>query len=109
VAKNEWDDSDQRIMVLNDEMLRGLNILDVTCLINYDMPSSRAAFIKSSTGADRFACMWTQFRDIAKEKVDPNAKLQRQVYLIILILHDPFSIFYFYFLGVASTFSFDWE
>ncbi|OXA61734.1 putative ATP-dependent RNA helicase TDRD12 isoform X2 [Folsomia candida] len=71
----EWEDFpvDRRLMVLNDEMLKGLRIYDVTCLIHFDIPSA-----KPGGAVDRFSCMWMNFRDIANEKVDRTVKFHRK-------------------------------
>lgn len=72
-------------MVLNDEMLKGLRIYDVTCLIHFDIPSA-----KPGGAVDRFSCMWMNFRDIANEKVDRTVKFHRKVLVIIALCYIAF-------------------
>lgn len=69
-------------MVLNDEALMYLNMRNVTCLINYDIPMLT---FKSAIGkmynptAERFACFSDNIRSIAEEKSIPTMKYTRQV------------------------------
>ncbi|OXA45216.1 putative ATP-dependent RNA helicase TDRD12 [Folsomia candida] len=76
----EWTSgpaTDRQIMVLNDSALSRLNIRNVTCLIHYNLPKNPISRI-SSEGAERFTCMWNNYRDIAMEKACPQTKYLRK-------------------------------